>query len=299
MAQSSRLQIQRPDMLNTWTPEQMRAGAVRIHNRFQCLLSSVIESADWANYRRAEFPLELGRPQWPDPGEYCDLILARRHGHAEAAIEIKTRQVKIGDRRSPGEILDSVLDHMGPRLTSLQRLAHQGGALWIVALGLYRVPFQAAAVNYTTPFEIVLIWGRDVGRDSPMSRAHFRSLAALDCAMCKCLTLDQFFTVTSLRRPPADEAQDIEELIARSKLNRKAKLALLAVRNWPEVKMPLRTFLKDYESEEVSMYALRHYVMELIDAGVIKGYQKGTRLHRLRIDEPALIAYLLEAERDE
>lgn len=299
MAQN-RLNIQRPELRNTWTPEQMRAGAVRIHNRFQCLLASVIESADWANYRRADSPLELGRPSWPDPGEHCDLILQRRHGHAEAAIEVKTRHVKTGDRRSPGEILDSVLDHMGPKLTSLQKLAYEGEALWVVALGLYNVPFQSAAVNYATPFQIVMIWGRDVGRDSPMSRAYFPSLVALDHAMCKSQTIDSFFTVQAHRsRRSVDETPDIEELIARSHVSRKLKRTLLALRNWPDLKMPLRTFLKDYVTEDLSIYAMRHYVLDLVDAGVVTGYRKGTRAHLLRIDEPKLIAYLLEAERDE
>tara|TARA_Y100000033_G_scaffold45434_1_gene48872 strand:+ start:236 stop:427 length:192 start_codon:yes stop_codon:yes gene_type:complete len=63
--------------------------------------------------------------------------------------------------------------------------------------------------------------------------------------------------------------------------------------------MSLRGFLRDYASEDISVYALRHYVLALVDAGVITGYRKGTRSHRLKIDESRLITYLLEAERDE
>lgn len=298
----SKLRINRPALSSSWTPEQMRAGAVRIHNRFQGLLTSVIESADWANYRQVDHPLEVGRPSWPDPGEFCDLVLQRRQGHAEAALEVKTRQVRVNDHRSPGEILDSVLDHMGPKLNNLQRLAHEGEALWVVALGLYRVPFRSAAVSYATPFEIVMIWGRDVGRDSPMGRGYFKSLMMLDAAMCRCRDLSQFFEVASARRSsaqPVDETPDIEELIARARVSHKLKLTLLAVRNWPPVDMPLRRFLSDYASEEISVYALRHYVLSLVDAGVITGYRKGTTSHRLKINEAKLITYLLEAERDE
>lgn len=299
MAQA-KLKINRPHLHETWTPEQMRAAVVRIHNRFQGLVQSVIESADFANYRITKQPLELGRPAWPDPAEYCDLVLARRSGASVAAIEVKTRHVKYGEQRQSGEILESVLDHMGSKLHQLQRLAYEHDALWVVILGLYRVPFQAAAINYRTEFEVVMIWGRDVGRDSPMSRASFPSLDMFDRAICSCVDPVDFWSLASLPRLPLPnrDTTELEELVAHSKLKQKAKRALLAIIQWPEESMPLRTYLREFSSEDCSEYALKHYVLNFIDAGVVVGYKKGKRAHRLAIDEQRLLAYLIEVDRE-
>lgn len=297
----NKLKINRPPLTATWTPEQMRAAVVRIHNRFAALLTSIIESADWANYRLTKRPIEVGRPAWPDPGEYCDLVLQRRNGPAEVALEVKTRHVKLGDYRSPGEILDSVLDHMSGSLTALQKLALSSDALWCVALGLYRVPFQSAAIHYDTPFEVIMIWGRDVGRDVPMGRARWLSLAELDRAMCSATDIGQFFELASTHRPkgiPVEQPRDIEELIAHSNITRKRKQALLAVHKWPDESMALRTYLRNFATDNCSEYALKHYCMHYIDLGIIKGYVKGTTRHKLSLDEQKLIAYLLEADRD-
>lgn len=102
----NKLKINRPSLSANWTPEQMRAGAVRIHNRFAALLTSVIESADWANYRQTKRPLEVGRPAWPDPGEYCDLVLQRRNGPAEVALDV----VRDADRGSARATRAALLD---------------------------------------------------------------------------------------------------------------------------------------------------------------------------------------------
>lgn len=298
----NKLQINRPEISSQWTPEQVRAAAVRVHNRFAGLVASVIESADWANYRLSSRPIEVGRPAWPDPGEYCDLVLQRRNGPAEVALEIKTRYVKGSDHRPSWQILDSVLDHMGAHLNRLQRLAHESEALWCVALGLYHVPFMTAARHYETSFEILLVWGRDIGRDSPMSRARFGSLAELDRALCSCMQIDQFFTLQSLPRSKSaapEQPRDIEELIAHSGLTRKRKLALLAVHAWPShERQALRTYLRNFATEQCSEYALKHYVMQYIDLGIITGYERGSMSHALQIDEPKLIAHLLEVDRD-
>ena len=55
------LQIKRHSIMPRWDKSQMEAGAVRIHARFQALITSVIESADWANYRLTKDPLEVGQ----------------------------------------------------------------------------------------------------------------------------------------------------------------------------------------------------------------------------------------------
>jgi hypothetical protein len=295
----NKLKINRPSLAANWTPEQMRAGAVRVHNRFAALLTAVIESADWANYRLSKRPIEVGRPAWPDPGEYCDLVLQRRNGPAEVALEIKTRQIKLDDYRSPGEILDNVLDHMGPQLHKLQKLAHQSEALWCVALGLYRVSFQSAAMHYETPFSIVMIWGRDIGRDGPMSRSYWHTLGELDRAMCSAKQISQFFELAHHKPSPRAEPEpDIEQLIARSNISRKRKQALLAVSKWPDKPLPLRTYLREFVTEHTSEYSLRHYVLDFINRGIVRGYKRGSKEHNLTIDEQALIAYLLQADHE-
>ena len=296
----NKLKINRPSLSANWTPEQMRAGAVRIHNRFAALLTSVIESADWANYRQRKRPLEVGRPAWPDPGEYCDLVLQRRNGPAEVALEVKTRAIKIDDFRSPGEMLDSVLDHMGTHLHNLQKLASQSEALWCVALGLYRAPFQSAAIHYETPFSVVMIWGRSVGRDGPMSRAYFHSLAELDRAMCSSTEVAQFFELASHKKPSpkVDEPPDIEQLIARSHIPRKRKQTLLALYKWPDKPMALRTYLRQFATDTCSEYSLKHYTLDYIERGIVKGYKPNTTKHNLKVDEQALIAYLLTADHE-
>lgn len=293
----SKLKINRPALTATWSPEQMRAAAVRIHNRFASLLSAIIESADWANYRLAQRPIEVGKPAFPDPGEFCDLVLQRRNGPSEVALEIKTRHVRYDDMRSPMEILDSVLDHMSAQLLALQKLANQNDALWCVALGLYRVPFQSAAIHYDTPFDVVMIWGRDIGRDSPSARARWSSLAELDRAMCSSLEISEFFSLQSIHRPtPQHEPRqrDIEELIKQSAISEKMKHTLLALRQFPKEPTGLRTFLREHSNETCSEFAMRHYALAMIDAGVVKGYAKGSKSHALRIDEQALINYLLQ-----
>ena len=296
----NKLKINRPSLSSNWTPEQMRAGAVRIHNRFASLLTSVIESADWANYRQTKRPLEVGRPAWPDPGEYCDLVLQRRNGPAEVALEVKTRHIKIDDFRSPGEMLDSVLDHMGSQLHNLQKLASQSEALWCVALGLYRAPFQSAAIHYETPFSVVMIWGRSVGRDGPMSRAYFHSLAELDRAMCSATEVAQFFELATHKQPSprVDEPPDIEQLIARSHIPRKRKQTLLALYKWPNKPMALRTYLRQFATDTCSEYSLKHYTLDYVERGIVKGYKPGTSKHHLKVDEKALIDYLLTADHE-
>ena len=295
----NKLEINRPSMVSTWTPEQMRAAVVRIHNRFQGLILSVIESADWANYRLADYPIEVGRPAWPEPGKYCDLVLQRRHSAASMALEIKTRHIKVGDTRSDGEIADAVLDHMSSDLTKLQRLAQENEALWMVMIGLYSVPFQAAAINYSTPFRIVAVWGRDVGRDSPMGRARWSSLEELDRSICSAVDPVDFFTLSSLPRKAQVKAEvSIEQVIAQSNLARKMKRTLIAVLNWPPEPLPLKTYLRSQASADCSIYAMRHHTMTLISEGVIKGYRKGERGHILTIDEPRLLEYLLEVDRE-
>jgi hypothetical protein len=296
-----KLEINRPALTATWSKAQMEAAVVRIHQRFQGLFISIIESADWANYRLVDHPLEAGRPSWPDPGEYCDLVLQRREGEAVAAVEIKTRHIKVRDERSTWMIADDVLDHMGPKLAKLQNIAHQSDALWIVAIGLYRVPFQASAINFNTPFDLVLVWGRDIGRDSPMGRARFGSLGDFDRAVCDFKEPSRFFEVKGLPRstpsaapPPQSVTHDLEALISKAPLHENCKLALLCILDWPDKLLSLRTYMRERATEDATEYSLQHWAIKMIEEGVVKGYRKGKRSHRLTIDEAALKAHLKE-----
>lgn len=289
--------------MSKWTKDQMKAAAVRIHARFQGLLISVIESADWSNYRLTDNPLEAGRPSWPIPGEYCDLVLQRREGQVVAALEVKTRNIKTGDRRSSWDIMDSVLDDMGPQLTRLQAAAKHNDALWIVALGIHRTTFQHTAINHRAPFDIVMLWGRDIGRDSPTGRGYWHNLQDLDRQMCSFKDPSKFWDLASLPRfKPAPQVKpvthDLEELIRSSSLTDVTKGALLAVMTWPDKKLPMRTHLKEYATASASVYQLQHATLNLIEAKIIKGYTKGKRSHQLTIDERALVK-MLESLEDE
>ena len=294
------LQINRPTLMTPWTQDQMKAAAVRIHARFQGLLISVIESADWANYRLTDDPVEAGRPPWPIPGEFCDLVLQRREGEVVAALEVKTRHIKSGDHRTPWDIMDSVLDEMGTQLTRLQSAAKQSDALWIVALGLHRTTFQHSAINHRTPFEVIMVWGRDIGRDTPSGRGYWHNLQDLDRAMCSYKEPSKFWDLASLKRRPTPQAQpvtrDLEELIRSSSMTDVMKAALLAVMVWPEKALPLRIYMRDHATAAASEYQLQHATLTLIEGGIIKGYTKGKRAHQLTIDERALVKLLEELE---
>lgn len=301
------LQIKRHSIMPRWDKSQMEAGAVRIHARFQALITSVIESADWANYRLTKDPLEVGRPAWPSPGKFCDLVIARRSGHVEGALEIKTRSDAVGV--SPIDKMHSTLDMMGTDLYELQRAAHQADALWVVALGIYRVPFQAMAISWDAEWsDIVLAWGRDVGRDSPMSMMRWSSFASLDNAMCYHKDLKSFFSVASLPRklpnisfnPPAPEPQqevcadELHQAIDESNLAPSAKLAIKVISEWGDHVAPVKTRCREYVTEEISESALQHQIISLVEAGVCLGYKKGSRRHRLHLNSRALMNMLKE-----
>ena len=284
----------------------MEAGAVRIHQRFQGMLLSVIESADWANYRISSDPVEAGRPAWPDPGKYCDLVLARRSGHVEVALEIKTRHAGVNE--NPTDVMHKVLDQMGTALFDLQRAAHEADALWCVAVGIYRVNFQSMAISYAAEWsDVVLVWGRDIGRDSPMGSMRWGSLDSLDASMCSYTEPRKFFDVCALPRKPAPSVEikpakprsmidDLVELSSWVDLIPSMKAAIKMLAEWPAgARLPLRTLARNYTSDEVSEYAIQHQVVNLIDAGVVRGYRKGKKSHALSLDLDRLRDYLGEA----
>ena len=300
------LQIKHPTLPARWSKQQMEAGAVRIHQRFQGLLLSVIESADWANYRISSDPIEAGRPAWPDPGKYCDIVLARRSGHVEVALEIKTRHAGISE--NPTDVMHKVLDQMGTSLLDLQRAAHEADALWCVAVGVYRVNFQAMAISHAADWsDIVLVWGRDIGRDSPMGSMRWASFDSLDASMCSYTEPSKFFEVFSLPRKPAPVVEikpqaprsvldDLVELSSWVDVRPSMQAAIKMLAEWPlGARLPLRTLARNYTTDEVSEYAIQHQVLNLIDAGVVRGYRKGKKSHALSLDLDRLRDYLGEA----
>lgn len=284
----------------------MEAGAVRIHQRFQGLLLSVIESADWANYRISADPIEAGRPAWPDPGKYCDLVLARRSGHVEVALEIKTRHAGVNE--NPTDLMHKVLDQMGTALLDLQRAAHEANALWCVALGIYRVNFQAMAISHASEWsDVVLVWGRDIGRDSPMASMRWGSLDSLDASMCSYTEPSKFFEVCALPRKPAPVVEikptkprspmdDLVELSSWVELLPSMRAAIKMLAEWPKgALLPVRTFARGYITDDVGVYAIQHQVLNLVEAGVVTGYRKGKKSHALSLNVERLREYLGEA----
>ena len=196
---------------------------------------------------------------------------------------------------SPIDKMHSTLDMMGTDLYELQRAAHQADALWVVALGIYRVPFQAMAISWDADWsDIVLAWGRDVGRDSPMSMMRWSSFASLDNAMCYHKDLNISFN------PPAPEPQqevsadELRQAIDESNLAPSAKLAIKVISEWGDHVAPVKTRCREYVTEEISESALQHQIISLVEAGVCLGYKKGSRRHRLHLNSRALMDMLKE-----
>jgi hypothetical protein len=52
--------------------------------------------------------------------------------------------------------------------------------------------------------------------------------------------------------------------------------------------------MRERATEDATEYSLQHWAIKMIEEGVVKGYRKGKRSHRLTIDEAALKAHLKE-----
>ena len=303
------LKINRPSLTATWTAEQMDNAKVRIHQRFQGLITSIIESADWGNFKLTPNPVEVGRPAFPEPGAYCDLYLSRRQSigmdnKVIAAMEIKTRSVSLTDRRSTWQIAEQVLEKMSPNLTKLQEHAKGGGVLWVVCVGLYHSPFQMMAKEFTSDFEVVMYWGRDVGQGQPMGRARWSSLSALDKAMCDFIEPSEFWSLASSHKPsppppppalnpiaaatlfgstqspPSSPAHQeaVNMIMDMTKGSLSTRAALMSVLNWPEEPARLADGVKDQcELLSVTDGAVRHRLLEFIDLGIISRQRFGRR----------------------
>lgn len=305
------LKINRPVLAPAWTEQDMKTATTRIHNRFQGLLISVIESARWGNFHETPHPLEAHHPQWPDPGKYCDLILAKRDAEVVAALEVKTRYVKLEDISKPYDIMGQVLEGMGSRLLELQQAAKSADALWVVALGIYRAPPQSTTIHHSQPFSVFMVWGRDTGgMQTPMGRGFWASLAELDRAMADMVNPYDFFSVVSLPKrkatppqpaPPPQPSRPVEltsgqliELIRTSALTKAEKAVLNAVLDWPYEPTSFISQIEPYLEEGVGRTTVRYALRELSALGVINGYTKKAHKLKLSINQTELVKLIKE-----
>ena len=306
------LKINRPVLAPAWTEQDMKTATTRIHNRFQGLLISVIESARWGNFHETPHPLEAHHPQWPDPGKYCDLILAKRDAEVVAALEVKTRYVKVEDISKPYDIMGQVLEGMGSRLLELQQAAKSADALWVVALGIYRAPPQSTTIHHSQPFSVFMVWGRDTGgMQTPMGRGFWSSLGELDRAMSGMVNPYDFFSVVSLpkhtkvtKHPSATlidvskpqtqrtEDESLEDIIKLTPMSKHIRLTLLAVLNWPNDATSMISHLKPYAQQGASASYLRDTIGKLARKGVIDGFKPNHQRQLLSINHERLISYL-------
>jgi hypothetical protein len=313
------LKINRPSLTATWTAEQMDNAKVRIHQRFQGLVTSIIESADWGNFKLTPNPVEVGRPAFPDPGAYCDLYLSRRQANGVdnkviAAMEIKTRSVSLTDRRPPYQIAESVLEKMSSNLIKLQTHAKSGGVLWIVCIGLYYSPFQTMAQEFNSDFEVVMYWGRDVGPGQPMGRARWSSLSLLDKSICDFTEPSQFWSLASSHKPSPPPAppqlepptsstlfppsirqgnEDVSFLIKKiTEPNSSDRACLMSALEWPN--QGLRDcdgFLKWSMACDCSYDAARLRCRKWVKRGVLNVETLRRGYKRLSINKEALMKY--------
>ena len=307
------LKINRPVLAPAWTEQDRKAATTRIHNRFQGLLISIIESARWGNFHETPNPLEAHHPQWPDPGKYVDLILAKRDAEVVAALEVKTRYVKLEDLAKPYGIMGQVLEGMGSRLLELQQAARSADALWIVALGIYRAPPQSTTLHHSQPFSVFMVWGRDVGgMQSPMGRGFWSSLGELDRAMAGMINPYDFWSVVSLPKSkpqpkPATPPQpapppkvdmtngQLIELIKTSALTKAQKAVLNAVLDWPYEPATFISQVEPYLEEGVGRTTVRYALRELAALGVVIGYTKRAHKLKLSINQAALVKLIKQS----
>ena len=166
---------------------------------------------------------------------------------------------------------------------------HEADALWCVAVGIYRVNFQSMAISYAAEWsDVVLVWGRDIGRDSPMGSMRWGSLDSLDASMCSYTEPRKFFDVCALPRKPAPSVEikptkprstmdDLIELSSWVDLIPSMQAAIKMLAEWPVgARLPLRTLARNYTTDEVSEYAIQHQVLNLIDAGVVRPAPHGS-----------------------
>ena len=322
---NNRIRINTPKLGQRASEELNKVKSVRVHNRFQGLLVSIIESANFANFRLTDHPVEAYHPDFEQGGGFCDLVLRRRKTNDNVALlEVKTRRVPSSDKRSPMGVASDVLNSMGPRLLQLQEAAREEDALWVVAVGMYKPPILSAAQYWATDFSVVMIWGREVGHGSPHGHYYWSDLYALDTSMNGFERVEDFWSLikSAPPRPPRaaapppephveldpsyvvsstlfedtsrtiDQNATLEEMVKAAPLGRRYRLALLAVINWPDVPVKTLPRCEPYAEKGACAKYIRDAIPMLAKKGVIKGYRYKVGEQLLSIDREGLIKYL-------
>lgn len=320
----NRIIINTPKLGQRANEELNRQRSVRIHQRFQSLLVSVIESANFSNFLLTPQPVEAYRPDFEHGGAFCDLVLRRRKTSLNAVLlEVKTRRVPSSDKRRPMEVVSDVLDNM-PRLLELQQAARDEDGLWVVAVGMYRPPTAAMAESWCTDFSVGMVWGREVGTGSPHGHYFWESIGALDKAMKGFDKIENFWSLikSAPPRPPRaavpppephveldpsyvvsstlfedtsrtlDQNATLEEMVKAAPLGRRYRLALLAVINWPDVPVKTLPRCEPYAEKGACAKYIRDAIPMLAKKGVIKGYRYKVGEQLLSVDREGLIKYL-------
>ena len=318
---NNRLKIKTP-RLGMKTADELNAiRCVRIHNRFQGLLISIIESANWANWRMTDKPIETYHPHFEQGGGFCDLVLCQRQtNHNKVLMEVKTKSVRSTQGITPFSVAADVMDKMGARLTQLQQAAHDEDALWVVTVGIYKTPTSQASLGWSTDFDVVMVWGRGVGQFSPHSRYHCASLYDLDSSMNSYLKVEDFWTLIDrappkLSAPPIKEppkptltagtlfdaalpasppvSSPVEEILeGATRLTKAERSAIRLASTWPNHTLDLKTACQRAQPLQVGWSAISHKVKELAVLGVIEGYAHRSRSHYLSVNMDKLIEFV-------
>lgn len=318
----NRVRINTPKLGQRASEELNKVKSVRVHNRFQGLLVSIIESANFANFRLTDHPVEAYHPDFEQGGGFCDLVLRRRKTNDNVALlEVKTRRVPSSDKRSPMGVASDVLNSMGPRLLQLQQAAREEDALWVVAVGMYKPPILSAAQYWATDFSVVMIWGREVGHGSPHGHYYWSDLYALDTSMNGFERVEDFWSLirSAPPRPPRAAApppephvelepiltggtlfdtipstnQTVEEILqAYPRMKKSERASVTLAQNWPDYSCDLKTAYKRVDSKEMSFSAIAEATRRLAKIGVIGGYTPRRRDHQLFVNKDKLTQYL-------
>lgn len=132
----------------------------RVHNRFQGLITSVLDSANFSNFALTEGdPVESIRPSYEVCGNCCDLILQKRSGTPVACIEIKTKLMK--NNTTIEQATDAVLRDCGEQIQKLQALATRFNTMWMVIIGVHQGSWAHAVDSWERRFNVIAVWGYD------------------------------------------------------------------------------------------------------------------------------------------
>lgn len=310
------------------TDAQIKSATIRIHQRFQGQLISILESSKMGNFRETKHPLEAGRPKWSSNPHghhsFIDLILQKRGAEVVALLEVKTKRYRPQEFLSPNHILETVLDRMGAKLTQLQEEAQKHGLLWVVVVGAYQHDLGHMAEHFSAPFSVIMAWGRGVGPGSPRASYSWETLEHFDRDLRGAEDPLAFWQIASpIQSPPQierplEKAEPIlnrlhnsttegliqheklsylhnlatEELIQHEELSLPYRVLLKAVLNWPSFPISFSTEMGKYYKKGAGATTLRTCAKELSALHILEGYKPKSQRLTLSINREALIRFL-------